>query len=45
MDLWINLLFGNWIGVLSLLTVFGSISIVAYIMTMAVRRGMKHDQK
>jgi len=41
MDLWMDLLFGNWIGILSMLTVLGSFATVAFILTMLVRKSHK----
>jgi hypothetical protein len=38
MDLWMKLLFGNPIGILSLVTVVVSIGIVAFIATMLIRK-------
>jgi hypothetical protein len=41
MNLWVDLLFGNWIGLLSLITVFGSIAVVAYLGVMLTRNAAK----
>lgn len=37
MQLWLDLLFGNPIGILSLVTVFGSIAIIAFIARMVIK--------
>ncbi len=37
MQLWLDLLFGNPIGVLSLVTVFGSIAIIVFILRMVIK--------
>lgn len=42
MELWIDLLFGNWIGILSLLAVFGTLATGIFIVTMAYRKSRKH---
>ena len=41
MDLWMDLLFGNWIGILSMVTVLGSFLTVAFILTMLYRKSHK----
>ncbi len=41
MELWVDLLFGNWIGILSVLTILGSFLTVAFIMTMLYRKSHK----
>ncbi|HHB13400.1 MAG TPA: DUF3149 domain-containing protein [Chromatiales bacterium] len=38
MDLWMDLLFGNAIGLLSVVTVVGAILIIAYIAVMLARK-------
>ncbi len=43
MELWMDLLFGNWVGVLSLLTVFTTISIIGFILFMFYRKS--HDDE
>lgn len=36
MELWLDLLFGNWIGLLSVITVAATFGIIAYILSMMV---------
>jgi hypothetical protein len=43
MDLWVNLLFGNWIGILSMATIFGTLSIGAFVLTLLYRKS--HSDK
>jgi hypothetical protein len=31
MEIWKNLLFGNWIGILSLITIFAALGIIVYL--------------
>ena len=38
MELWMDLLFGNWIGILSIVTVLGSFATAAFILTMLYRK-------
>jgi hypothetical protein len=38
MELWMDLLFGNWTGILSLITVFGAFATVAFILSMLYRK-------
>ncbi len=42
MELWMELLFGNWIGILSLAAVFGTLATGAVILTMLYRKS--HDK-
>lgn len=42
MELWMELLFGNWIGILSLAAVFGTLATGAFILTMVYRKS--HDK-
>ena len=41
MELWIDLLFGNWIGILSLAAVFGTLATGIYIVWMLYRNSHK----
>ena len=41
MKLWMDLLFGNWIGLLSLITVFGSIAIIGYLAVVLTKNAAK----
>jgi uncharacterized membrane protein len=34
MELWMDLLFGNWVGLLSVITVVSTLAIVVFILTM-----------
>ena len=34
MDLWMDLLFGNWVGLLSVITVTATFSIIGYLLFM-----------
>ncbi len=38
MELWMELLFGNWIGILSLATVLGSFATVTFILILLYRK-------
>ncbi len=38
MELWMDLLFGNWIGFLSLITVFGALATVVFVLSMLYRK-------
>jgi len=38
MELWMDLLFGNWIGILSLITVFGAFTTVVFVLSMLYRK-------
>lgn len=41
MELWMDLLFGNWIGILSMLTIFGSFATVVFVLTLLYRKSHK----
>lgn len=43
MELWVDLLFGNWIGILSMVTILGSFLTVAFIMVLLYRKS--HEEK
>ena len=43
MDLWIDLLFGNWIGLLSLFTIAFIIGMAIFLFRMAVRKMNAHE--
>jgi hypothetical protein len=45
MQLWLDLLFGNPIGILSLVTVFGAIAVIAFIMRMVIRNAMAKEKR
>ncbi len=38
MELWMDLLFGNWIGILSLITIFGAFATVVFILSLLYRK-------
>jgi hypothetical protein len=38
MELWIDLLFGNWIGILSIATVLGTLATGAFVLTLVYRK-------
>lgn len=44
MDLWIDLLFGNWIGILSIATVLGSFLTVTFLLLMLYRKSHKKEK-
>ncbi len=41
MELWMDLLFGNWIGILSMATVFGAFATVTFILILLYRKSHK----
>lgn len=43
MELWMDLLFGNWIGILSILAVLGTLATGAFVLTMVFTKSRKHD--
>ena len=43
MELWMDLLFGNWVGLLSVITVATTFGIIAFLLLMMVRKS--HDHK
>lgn len=43
MELWVDLLFGNWIGILSIATVLGSFLTVSFLMLMLYKKS--HEKK
>ncbi len=45
MQLWLDLLFGNPIGILSLVTVFGSIAIIVFILRMVIRNASGKEKR
>ncbi len=45
MQLWLDLLFGNPIGVLSLVTVFGSIAIIVFILRMVIKNASAKEKR
>lgn len=44
MQLWLDLLFGNPIGILSLVTVVGSIAIIVFILRMVIRNAIAEEK-
>ncbi|MEE9447971.1 MAG: DUF3149 domain-containing protein [Arenicellales bacterium] len=45
MTLWTDLLFGNWIGIMSLIAVFGTLATGIFIITMAYRKSRPENDK
>ena len=42
MELWLNLLFGNWVGLLSVGTVVATFIVIAYILSMFYFKSHEH---
>ena len=42
MELWMDLLFGNWIGLLSVITVGASLVIITFLVLMLMRKSSGH---
>ena len=42
MELWMDLLFGNWVGLLSMIVVFSTAAIIGYLLIMLIRRSGHH---
>jgi len=38
MELWMDLLFGNWIGILSMVTILGSFATVVFVLALLYRK-------
>jgi hypothetical protein len=38
MELWTNLLFGNWIGLLSVITIGGAFLVIVVLLVMLIRK-------
>jgi hypothetical protein len=45
MELWLDLLFGNWIGLLSMLVIFFMLGMVAFFVTFFVAKSKPTDSK
>lgn len=42
MEQWIDLLFGNSVGLMSMIVVFGTIAVAAFLVTMLVVKSSEH---
>ena len=42
MEQWLNLLFGNSIGLMSMIVVFGTIAVAAFLVTMLIFKSGEH---
>ncbi|MBM7071305.1 DUF3149 domain-containing protein [Shewanella sp. OPT22] len=45
MAFWLDLMFGNWIGLLSMIVIFSTMGIVSYILWMFVQKSAQEPEK